>query len=196
MCNNPCTVLGKNAPNGYTEIHQSILNSYKCYKSAEKNVHKQIKKVKKLFKQNLAKNKTESKRFYSFMKTKTSTHAEVGPLKVGGATITDSKAKPDSLNTYFGSVFQCENPSTLPAATELNSHLKCRGVNFLPSAVKKAIKKLKAKSAPGPESITLSSGVVPEDWRAVMRIRICIIKGGSRSIWRDTNSDPVPGHIW
>ena len=29
MCNNPCTVLGKNAPNGYTEIHQSILNSYK-----------------------------------------------------------------------------------------------------------------------------------------------------------------------
>ena len=29
VCNNPCTVLGKNAPNGYTEIHQSILNSYK-----------------------------------------------------------------------------------------------------------------------------------------------------------------------
>ena len=28
MCNNPCTVLGKNALNGYTEIHQSILNSY------------------------------------------------------------------------------------------------------------------------------------------------------------------------
>ena len=28
MCNNLCTVLGKNAPNGYTEIHQSILNSY------------------------------------------------------------------------------------------------------------------------------------------------------------------------
>ena len=118
-----------------------------CYKSAQKNVHKQIKKVKKLFKQNLAKNKTESKRFYSFMKTKTSTHAEVGPLKVGGATITDSKAKPDSLNTYFGSVFQCKNPSTLPAATELNSHLKCRGVNFLPSAVKKAIKKQSLRPA-------------------------------------------------
>ena len=28
MCDNLCTVLGKNAPNGYTEIHQSILNSY------------------------------------------------------------------------------------------------------------------------------------------------------------------------
>ena len=28
VCNNLCTVLGKNAPNGYTEIHQSILNSY------------------------------------------------------------------------------------------------------------------------------------------------------------------------
>ena len=28
MCNNPCTVVGKNPQNGYTEIHQSILNSY------------------------------------------------------------------------------------------------------------------------------------------------------------------------
>ena len=28
VCDNLCTVLGKNAPNGYTEIHQSILNSY------------------------------------------------------------------------------------------------------------------------------------------------------------------------
>ena len=31
MCNNLCTVLGKNAPNGYTEIHQSILNSYSTF---------------------------------------------------------------------------------------------------------------------------------------------------------------------
>ena len=31
VCDNLCTVLGKNAPNGYTEIHQSILNSYNIY---------------------------------------------------------------------------------------------------------------------------------------------------------------------
>lgn len=29
----------------------------------------------------------------------------------------------------------------------------------------------------------------------VMRIRICIIKVGSGSVWRDTNPDPDPGHI-
>ena len=28
----------------------------------------------------------------------------------------------------------------------------------------------------------------------VMRIRICIIKVGSGSVWRDTNPDPDPGH--
>ena len=36
----------------------------------------------------------------------------------------------------------------------------------------------------------------PSDADPDLWIRICIIKVGSGSVWRDTNPDPDPGHIW
>ena len=53
---------------------------------------------------------TKTKRFYSNMKAKTSTHAEVGPLKVGGATITDSKAMATPSTPTLGLCFNARTP--------------------------------------------------------------------------------------
>jgi len=43
----------------------------------------------------------------------------------------------EALNTYFGSVFQKENETTIPVAKERIVKSKCRGVNFRTSIVKK-----------------------------------------------------------
>ena len=152
------------------------------------------------------------------MRSKTCSQVGVGPLKVGTDTITDSKGMADTLNNYFGSVFHQENLGSVPVIPELKTHSKCQGVNFRPSVVKKGIKQLKTKSAPGPDGITprllrelvheeavqlgviftksMSSGVVPEDWRKA-HVTAIYKKGQKSSLsnYRPISLTSVPGKV-
>ena len=188
------------------------------YSRAEKTIHKKIKKAKKNYEQGLSKDKTDSKKFYSYMRSKTGNRVDVGPLKVDGTTVADSKGMADKLNEYFGSVFQQENVASVPKATEMITGSKCRGVNFRPSVVKKAIRQLKPNSAPGPDGITprvlqelvnevaeplglifqksLAEGAVPDDWRTANVTPI--FKKGSKSSpsnYRPVSLTSVPGKV-
>ena len=132
--------------------------------------------------------------------------------------MTDSGEMAEELNKYFGSVFQQEEPQTVPEATKHPTKSTCRGVNFRPSIVKKMIKKLKANSAPGPDGITprllqelveevatplshiftksMAEGIVPEDWR-IANVTPIFKKGQKASTgnYRPVSLTSVPGKI-
>ena len=188
------------------------------YKQVEKKVQKKIRNAKKRFEQRLAADNTTDKKFFSYIRAKTKSRSDVGPLKSDGKSVTGSKEIADVLNKYFGSVFQPEEEGPVPEPKEYNSTARCGGVNFRPSLVKKAIKKLKTHSAPGPDGITprvlqelveevstplsivfmisMESSSVPEDWR---RANVTpIFKKGPKadpSNYRPVSLTSVPGKL-
>ena len=188
------------------------------YCEAEKSVQKKIRKAKRAVEQDLAANTSDSKKFYSYIRSKTSTRTGVGPLNVHGKTVTDSGEMAEALNDYFGSVFQTENLDNLPKPKPLPTKSKCSGVNFRPSVVKKMIRTLKSNSAPGPDGITprllqeladevavplsciftksMTEGIVPGDWKTAHVTPI--FKKGQKSSptnYRPVSLTSVPGKI-
>ena len=107
------------------------------YCEAEKPVPKEIRKAKRAVEQDLAANTSDSKKFYTYIRSKTSTRTGVGPLNVGGKTVTNSGEMAEALIDYFGSVFQAKNLDNLPKPKPLPTKSKCSGVNFCSSVVKK-----------------------------------------------------------
>ena len=188
------------------------------YKTAEKSVYKKIRNAKKKHEKGLANERGKEKQFFAYMKDKTGVRAAVGPLKQDGVTVPDSEGMAKVLNDYSGTVFKKENVDEVPGAPELKVKSKCRGVNFRVSAVKNAIRKLKTKSAPGPDGITpkflqelvdevavplgaiftksMAEGVIPEDWR---KAHVCpIFKKGQKSDpanYRPVSLTSVPGKV-
>ena len=188
------------------------------YTEAEKGVRKKIRKAKRTVEQDLAANASNSKKFYSYIRSKTSTRTGVGPLNVEGKTVTDSGEMAEALNNYFGSVFQTENLGNVPKPTPIPTKSKCTGVNFRPSVVKKMVQALKTNSAPGPDGITprflqelvdevaaplsciftksMAQGTVPEDWKTAHVTPI--FKKGQKSSttnYRPVSLTSVPGKV-
>ena len=52
---------------------------------------------------------TQSKRLWSYIKSKRKDHCGVGPLKVGSTTYTDSTERANVLNQYFSSIFTVDD---------------------------------------------------------------------------------------
>ena len=187
------------------------------YSKAEKDVQKKIRKAKRTVEQSLAA-ENNSKKFYSYIRSKTTTRTGVGPLNVDGRTVSDCGEMAEVLNNYFGSVFQSEDLDNVPKPRALPFKSKCSGVNFRPSVVKKMIRSLKSNSAPGPDGITprflqelvdevaaplgciftksMAEGQVPNDWKSAHVTPI--FKKGQKSSpnnYRPVSLTSVPGKV-
>ena len=88
---------------------------YMAYKKVEKEVKDSVRKAKKKFERNLAKDARKNpKAFYKYLKSKTSNRQSVGPLKDNEAIVTDDQKQAEILNTFFTSVFTKEDLVNLP----------------------------------------------------------------------------------
>lgn len=88
---------------------------YTAYKKVEKEVKDAVRKAKKKFERNLAKDaRRNPKAFYSYLKSKTSNRQSVGPLKENNEVVTDDKRQAEILNLFFTSVFTKEDLENVP----------------------------------------------------------------------------------
>ena len=129
--------------------------------------------------------KNNSKKFFSFIKSKKCDDNGIAPLRDQGKTYTDDIHKANILNKQFGSVFTTDD-SLVP-----NSIFK--PVNVMPDinievyGVKKLLSELNENKASGPDNVeakflkftgnelspaltlvfqaSLSQGIIPDDWR-------------------------------
>ena len=90
----------------------------------------------------------------TYIRSRTKNKSGVGPLKVGDRTVTEEQEMAETLNGYFSSVFHQEEDEEVPQAELREARARCRNAQFRPSAIKKIIRGLKPKSAPGPDNIT------------------------------------------
>jgi len=81
------------------------------YKIAQNKATKEYRKAKRQFEKKLAKdNKSNPKRCYAYVRSKTKVKEVVGPLKDNnGQMVSESGVMCEILNDYFGSVFTSED---------------------------------------------------------------------------------------
>ena len=147
-----------------------------------------IRNAKRKMEKNLANAKeTSTKTFANYIKSKSKTVTSIGPLKnSSGSLISSEKEIAEILNRFFASVFTKEDISNIPVR-ESETDVRLENVVFTTNKIRDKIKGLKPNSAPGPDSITvsllqavreellaplliiyektLSSGIVPKDWK-------------------------------
>lgn len=169
------------------------------YKISEKLCKKAVRSAKRRYEKKLAHDPNQ-KKFFAFVKKKTSTRVNVGPLKSGNLLLTESTDMAKVLNDFFCSVFSNEDTTKMPSISAY-CELKVNDINFSSSVVKEKICKLRPYSTPGADKITskllidhsdilaeplahifnlsMSSGIVPQDWREANVTPI--FKKGSKS---------------
>ena len=162
------------------------VDNFDRYKVVEKLCKRSVQQAKKRFEKKIA-DSGNKRPFNSYVKSKTKTKHNVGPLKVNNVLVTENEDMAKELNTFFSSVFTREAPGPLPHCPKLPSHSILEDMWIDSDTVKKKILKLKPSSAPGPDKMTarflimnvealapalaiiynesLQTGVVPEDWR-------------------------------
>jgi hypothetical protein len=125
------------------------------YKEAEKKVRNLIRNAKNRFEKRLADSKDGNSRpFFSYVKKKSKSRPEVGPLTdKHGATVTEDEKMAGILNNYFSSVFTQENVTDLPKASTLQVDAPLTSVPITAHEVKKKIKNLRKEAAAGPDEI-------------------------------------------
>ena len=160
------------------------------YREAEKKVRNLVRNAKRNFEKKLAKNNGNSKPFYSYLKNKTTSRTNIGPLlDENGTPTSDSKKMAKILNNFFASVFTAEDPMSADADAEAEqaNTTPIEDITIKTSDTRKLIKNLKTAGSPGPDKITarllqqvaweispaltilfrksLTSGIVPADWK-------------------------------
>ena len=168
----------------------AVYHDYLKYKDLEKSVKKAVLQAKRKFEKKLAANaKKDPKSFYSYLKSKTANKESVGPLKDDDKNlVTDDDKMGELLNTFFSSVFTCEDTENIPSPPKMFSGPSpLIDVDITEEKVSKKINRLRSSAAPGPDGITprflqsvsdvissplamifrqsLTEGCVPDDWR-------------------------------
>ena len=156
------------------------------FKTAEKLCKRGVSAAKRKFERNIA-NSGNKRPFTAYVKSKTKSRSNVGPLKVGQGLVSGNKDMAQVLNNYFTSVYSKEPPGEVPVAPKLPSTSVLSNIYISAAQVKKKLLALKPNSAPGPDKITprflqsnadalapalahvfnksLQEGTVPDDWR-------------------------------
>ena len=162
---------------------------YLKYKKVERESKKEIAKVKKDFEKRLAKDvKTNPKKFYSYVKSKSRTRDSIGPLRgLDGDTVNREEGMCSILNNYFCSVFT--KPDRVDNQDFDTGYIgELLNNTFIEeNTVRIKLEKLKEGKSPGPDGIfstvlrrikeviakplayifnrTIEQGIVPRDWR-------------------------------
>jgi hypothetical protein len=103
---------GKNGECGKGHGGQNVAE----YEDLARTVSKKIRTAKRQMEQKLAKDKTGNKKpFYNYIRKKTKTSENVGPLKnADGQLIKEPAEMAEELNRCFSDVFTRENVNNLP----------------------------------------------------------------------------------
>ena len=102
---------------------------YDRYMRTAKECKKAIRKAKKKFETNIAKNGNK--------KSKTKSRVTVGPLKQGDDMFTDNRDMATILNDQFGTVFMHEDPNTAPTCPDTWGGFKVENILFDEETVRK-----------------------------------------------------------
>ena len=162
-------------------------------KKTQKDCKKAIRGAKKQFEQNIAKN-ANKRTFNSYIKSRTKSRANVGPLKVGSNIFTDPKQIATILNNSFCSVFSKENTQITKTCPIIPSTSQISDIYFTVRLVQEKISKLKSNSAPGPDGITPR---FLKDHSDILSIPLSIIFNKSMYTstvpkdWKDANVTPI-----
>ena len=131
--------------------------------------------------------KENPKEFFSYVNSRKPVRRRIGPLANEDGTLTHTDAEnANVLNRFFSSVFTEEN-GPIADFSDTYEGVKLEEIEFIPSAVKRAIARLKKNKSPGPDGFlprvlkevqdeiiphlvsifncSMRSGCVPRDWR-------------------------------
>ena len=118
--------------------------NFEKYKLAEKQCKKGVSYAKRKFERNIA--ASGNKRpFSSYVRSKTKSRANVGPLKVNGKVISENKEMSSILNEYFTSVYSKESAGPVPEAVALPSLTRISNIVFSVNQVKKKVAYIKIR---------------------------------------------------
>ena len=159
------------------------------YKEGEKILKRSIRNSKKNYERKLGNDaKNNPKKFYSYLKSKSSNKESIGPLKkLDGSETKNDIEVAVTLNDFFGTVFTEEDLDNMPVLDTILADVPMTEVIFSTEKVMKKIDNLRLYSAPGPDGITpkilktfseqislplsmiyqksYDSGEVPTDWK-------------------------------
>ena len=129
--------------------------NYEIYKDARNRVITEMRRSKYDYEKNLAtKIKTDSKLFWSYVRSKLKTKGKLGQLETENCTITnDSRKKAEVLNTYFASVFEIEGQGALPEFQDREFDETLTSIEISENLVAKSIDRLKPSKSQGPDDI-------------------------------------------
>jgi protoporphyrinogen oxidase len=167
-----------------------------------KETSKKIRAAKRHMEQRFAKDKTGNKKpFFNYVRKKTKTRENVGPLKDGsGQMITEPEQMAEELNRCFSDVFTREDVTNVPRARQHATRTRLTNTFITAQKVRQKIKQLKPTGAAGPDGITtrllqncvdeispvlaviyrksMLQGKVPEEWKSANMVPI--YKKGSK----------------
>jgi hypothetical protein len=173
------------------------------YEEVARETSKKIRAAKRHMEQRLAKDKTGNKKpFFNYVRKKTKTRENVGPLKDGsGQMITEPEQMAEELNRCFSDVFTREDVTNVPRARQHATRTRLTNTFITAQKVRQKIKQLKPTGAAGPDGITtrllqncaeeispvlaviyrksMAQGKVPEEWKSANVVPI--FKKGSKS---------------
>ena len=135
----------------YGQDHRDFL----AYKEVQKEIKKEIRKAKRKVEKDLAKKaKKNPKKFYAYLKSKTSNRVGVGPLSGEEGLVSDDKEMAGILNAQYTSVFTSEDLTNMPEPEVLfTGDDPLTDVRFEREEVEKKLKSIKASGAPGPDGL-------------------------------------------
>jgi len=158
------------------------------YKRLQQEVQRDVRQANRKYMEDISTNyKDNSKKFWSYIKSKGQEWVGVAPLKNSmGFIQSDNKSKAEILNQQFQSVFTKENLHDSPNKGP-SPYSSMKDININTKGVHKLLKNLNAHKATGPDSIpsfilktaaneiapiltkmfqtSLDTGAVPQDWK-------------------------------
>ena len=186
--------------------HTGKDQDYVVYKEALNAATNEVRKSKRNFELKLAQNiKSDSKSFYTYVRSKQNVRDKVGPLEDNaGDKITEGILMAEELNMHFSSVFTREDTSSLPVPeTKFNGseEEKLGKLIVTPEVVASKVNNIKEHKSPGVDrlspkilketveqiskplahvfNMSLQEGIVPLEWKEANIIPL--FKKGSRN---------------
>ncbi|KAK3748663.1 hypothetical protein RRG08_000895 [Elysia crispata] len=135
------------------------VGDYTAYIRARNKAAKDCRQAKKRLEKTVAADcKKNPKAFWSYVKSKTTVRSGIGDLKKEDGTRTSSdQEKAETLNSFFQSVFTCEDKDQMPDPPSCTYDHALEDIEILEDSVTKLLKSLNTKKAAGPDGITPST---------------------------------------